>query len=318
NTPLGTNQYTYTEGNPVRFTDPSGYMPYASFVNRVTKDLTKAFITEVSKQGALASAGMRMVMTKMKISQEKKQKRDSNIQLGVSILKIIGGAILFSMGFVNIGVSLMASGLAGIAGYAQGGGAGRGHFDHAKATRTSKVASGIVSAAFFVYSFFDFTMDPDIEAGKEVVEAGRTYVDITWNPLTWVGYFIWNPIKWAFYEFSEIVSEMAEQDLFLLPTKSSWWIDKGPQCLQNAVGSFQAYNPNLTELLYSGLNYPGNIAWLLFDYTVYSDLMTYKPSITQYNSPDNPGYYYDQMIRKGLYYIPYTIDFIEGKGVFAR
>ncbi|MCB1194283.1 MAG: hypothetical protein KDK90_27865 [Leptospiraceae bacterium] len=43
-----------------------------------------------------------------------------------------------------------------------------------------------------------------------------------------------------------------------------------------------------------------------------------KKSARSRASLDNPGYYYNQMIRKGLYYVPYVLDFTNGQGIFAQ
>ncbi|MCB1194377.1 MAG: hypothetical protein KDK90_28350, partial [Leptospiraceae bacterium] len=313
NTPLGTNQYTYTEGNPVRFTDPSGYTSYEGMMNRMAKDLAKAAITEVSKQGDLASAGMRMFMTYKKIKQDKQLKKDLNIQLIVSTIKAVVGAVLCATGvLLPLGVSLLASGLAGLAGYAHGGGAGRGHFDHAKALRTSKLAAGIVGIAFFIGSFFYYGFSDDVEAAESAVaETGTeapTFGDITWNPMTWSNFGILHSEWWQYTINQQVIAFFSEEELYLLPT----WEDApwNPE-----------YNINLTKFFaYEALNFPGYTGWGLTIYSIFSDIIPYNPSIQKDNraSIDNPRYYYDEMIRKGLYYVPYVLDFVEGKGMFAQ
>ncbi|MCB1191668.1 MAG: hypothetical protein KDK90_14590, partial [Leptospiraceae bacterium] len=289
------NQYTYTEGNPVRFTDPSGYMSYASFTNRVTKDFMKAAIVEVSKKGDIYAAGARYYMNRKAIKQEKKIQSGSVIQIVKCVVKIIVGVILMLIpGFEPLGVSLFASGLAGLGSYMHT--MSRTH-DKGKALRESKMNESVVGMAFFLYSFFDWGFKAVSEllgsnsadtyaqaldkADKIYEKMGERFPDtLNFSYLLEGDYYV--------YLANRMISYFEEVDLTL-----------GPINLTNATGL--------------NINFPGYGALFFASLDTYT-ITTYNHDVF-WSKKGHPSYYYRESIRKGLYSMPYTMNFLDSGGM---
>ncbi|MCB1194234.1 MAG: hypothetical protein KDK90_27610 [Leptospiraceae bacterium] len=88
---------------------------------------------------------------------------------------------------------------------------------------------------------------------------------------------------------------------------------------QNWTYHYDAFG-NVTN--WKDLVFEGNSQTFTYDATRHNMtyIIPYNPSIQRDNRAniDNPRYYYDEMIRKGIYYTPYISDFINGQGVFAQ
>lgn len=226
-----------------------------------------------------------------------------------------------------MGVSFIASGTAGLVGFAVGGWSG-GHFDRANAVRSGRLASGIVGIGMFIYSFFDWSFENILGEGvgnQQIIDKVSEHVDTSEyvlqngefgfrDILNFTKYSRFFNVEWWQGATNEFIIEMYEKtDLALLPGQKAFpwnwdWLGH--------------VNPNLTQMSgIQALNFPGHTAWILTSFLDGGDVEFYNMDIMRNNRAslvDNPSYYYDQMVRKGLYYTPYIFDFINGQGVFAQ
>ncbi|MCB1194238.1 MAG: hypothetical protein KDK90_27630, partial [Leptospiraceae bacterium] len=286
-----------TEGNPVRFTDPSGYTSYEGMMNRMAKDLAKAAIAEVSSQGDIMAFGLQKIMRDRAHQQEKRLKHAIDFQLIKStVFALIGAAILiFAPMFAPLGYSLLASGLAGLAGYGIGG-HNKGHFDRAKALRSSKLAAGIASIAMFIYSFGDYGYGELVQEAKDANDV----LDVAYK----IGENFWESISHLEgvqylqgLVNNTVIFVFSNDELYLLPFFP------------------EQYNINITAWTgISSLNFPGYISYVL-TYLSVKDVAAYNPDIRKSRraSLDNNIYYYRESVKKGLYYLPYIVNIIEGE-----
>lgn len=149
-----------------------------------------------------------------------------------------------------------------------------------------------------IYKFnIKYKSYPDmIDEAAEINAAVDPETGLSWNDMYGDFGTTFASIKylgdWNFYQFcvNYNIAELAEKDLTI-------------------------FSYNITkESGLAFLNFPGYLSTGLSALDI-SSISSYNPDIRRSNraSIDNPHYYYDQMIRKGLYYEPYIMNYLKGE-----